>query len=87
MSKQMEKFKIIILDDDQEGWIKRFMGLLEKEFPMAEIKHFNNPDEFFDLEDYEVDADVIFLEYQPYGSDGPKCRSSCFRRKGSYQML
>jgi len=45
----MERFKIVILDDDREGWIERFIGLLEKEFPVAEITPYKNPDVFFDF--------------------------------------
>lgn len=81
MSQQMERFKIAILDDDREDWIDRFKGLLEKEFPTAEIEIYKNPDDFFDLEDYEVEADVILLDVLGMDPWVPKLAIPTIRRR------
>jgi CheY-like chemotaxis protein len=71
MVKNLEEFKIVILDDDREKWIQRFKKLLEAEFPNADIENYNRPDEFFALRDEEVDADIILLDVVNMGAHGP----------------
>jgi len=68
----MEKFKIVILDDDAEDWMEGFISLLKTEFPTAEIKHYPQPAEFFESDGFESEPYVIFLDVvnmEPWGPE------------------
>lgn len=62
MPQKTEKFSFVILDDDREDWIPGFKRLLEKEFSGADIEHYKDPHAFFNLQDFEVAADIVFLD-------------------------